>query len=144
MKALLGTNQPLDTTLTLESDCPDSCVSPQSGLLHSPPRHHSSRWYISTKTSFTEAISLKPGSRVALCAEDLCQQHKLDVFGQLGRLLLLGITSADFKPGFILILVKSLHPSRAFPSRLTCSAVEMNLGQLNNSSLISFSFSAVT
>lgn len=99
-----------------------ACISPQFGLLHSPPSHRCSCRHISIMTSFTEVISLKQGICIVLWAEDLCQQDKQEIFffGQLGRLLLLGIARTDFKPGFILILVKSLHPSRAFLSRLTC------------------------
>lgn len=55
-------------------------ISPQFGLLHSPPSHHCSCRYISTKTSFTEVISLKLGICIVLWAEDLCQQHKQEIF----------------------------------------------------------------
>lgn len=57
---------------------------------------------------------------IVLRAEDLCQKSPTSegLFWSTGQAPLLGLTRANFKPEFILILVKSLHPSRAFLSGL--------------------------
>lgn len=109
------TSQQLNA-IFLEADCPDSsamqhCFSPQFGLLYDPPSHHCK--YAGSKTGFTFVSS----SELRISASNT---SKSGVFGQLGRLLLLGITGADFKPQLILILIKSFHPSRAFLSSLAC------------------------
>lgn len=57
-----------------------TCILPQFALLQSSPSHHCSCGYISTRTSFTEVTSLKWGICILLWAEDLCQQHKQEIF----------------------------------------------------------------
>lgn len=92
-----------------------TCISPQFALLQSSPSHHCSCGCISTRTSFTEVISLKWGICILLWAEDLCQQHKQEIFfSQLGRLLLLGITRADFKLGLFQSWSSHFNPPELF------------------------------
>lgn len=104
--------------LTVQTLCLcTTCISPQFGLLPSKPPllmqvyKHQDELY---RSNFIKTGHL-------YCAWSwgpLPATQAKDIYCQLSRFLLLGITRANFKPRFILILVKSLHPSRAFRSRL--------------------------
>lgn len=116
-KPQLSTSQQLSAVLSLEFYCPGSlhtCISPQFAFLQSSPSHHCSCGCVRTRTSFTEVISLKWGICILLWAENLCQQHKQEIFfSQLGRFLL-GITRADFKLGLFQSWSSHFNPPELF------------------------------